>query len=119
MTKRISLQLYLFIAINVACHAQAVQTIKGVIVDKQSEIPLPGVNVVIEGTSPLMGTITDEAGFYSIDEVPFGKYTVKASYIGYETSLHQNTLVGAGKQVVLNFSLTENSTLLNEVTVRP
>ena len=119
MTKRISLQLCLFIAINVSCHAQAVQTIKGVIVDKQSEIPLPGVNVVIEGTSPLMGTITNEAGFYSIDGVPFGKYTVKASYIGYETTLHQNTLVGAGKQVELNFSLTENSTLLNEVTIRP
>lgn len=44
---------------------------------------------------------------------------MKASYIGYETSFNQNTLVGAGKQVVLNFSLTENSTLLDEVTIRP
>lgn len=119
MKKRISLQLCLLIAINIACHSQAGQTIKGVIIDKQSEIPLPGVNVIIEGTSPLMGTITNEEGYYAFDRVPLGKYAITASYIGYETALHQNTLVGAGKQVVLNFSLTENSTLLNEVTVRP
>ena len=61
MIKRITL-LILIVAIKSACLSQAVQIIKGTIVDKDSEIPLPGVNIIIEGTSPLIGTITNEMG---------------------------------------------------------
>lgn len=118
MIKRIAL-LIIIAAIQTVCLSQAVQTIKGVIVDKESEIPLPGVNIVIEGTSPLIGAITDEKGFYTIPDIPIGTYTVTASYIGYDKSIHQHILIGAGKQAVLNISLNENSTLLDEVTVKP
>lgn len=39
--------------------------IKGKVVDSQTEEPLPGVNIVVEGTT--VGTITDIDGNYSID----------------------------------------------------
>jgi len=118
MIRRIAL-LIIIAAIKSACLSQAVQTIKGVIVDKESQIPLPGVNIIIEGTSPLIGTITSEKGYYSIPDIPIGTYTVTASYIGYEKSINQHILIGAGKQVVLNIALNENSTLLHEVKVKP
>ena len=35
------------------------QTIKGTVIDKQSQFPLIGANVVVLGTDPLMGNITD------------------------------------------------------------
>jgi len=47
MKQRIAL-LIIIAAIKSVCLSQAVQTIKGVIVDKESQIPLPGVNIVIE-----------------------------------------------------------------------
>jgi len=118
MIKRITL-LILIVAIKSACLSQAVQIIKGTIVDKDSEIPLPGVNIIIEGTSPLIGTITNEKGDYFINDIPIGSYTVTASYIGYDKAINHNVLIGAGKQVVLNISMSENTTLLNEVTIKP
>jgi len=38
------------------------QTIRGVVVDKETQIPLPGVNLVITNTQPQKGTISDESG---------------------------------------------------------
>ena len=118
MTKRIAL-LILIVAIKSACLSQADQTIKGTIIDKDSEIPLPGVNIIIEGTSPLIGTITDQKWDYYMEDIPIGSYTVTASYIGYDKGINKHVLIGAGKQVVLNFALSENTTMLDEVTIKP
>jgi hypothetical protein len=56
--------------------------IAGVIKDVQSGQPLPGVNVVIVGTT--MGATTDINGQYFILNVPPGTYQLRASLIGYE-----------------------------------
>lgn len=57
------------------------KTINGVVTDADSDEPLPGVTVVIEGTTT--GTTTNFEGEYSID-VDKGK-TLVFSYIGYNT----------------------------------
>jgi len=62
--------------------AQSSGKIAGVVKDKSTGEPLPGVNVVIEGTT--MGSATDIDGYYVILNVPVGVYTLKASYIGYK-----------------------------------
>ena len=38
------------------------QTIKGQVIEKDTELPLVGANVYILGTDPLVGTSTDENG---------------------------------------------------------
>ncbi len=55
--------------------------IAGVVKDAESGAPLPGVNVVIQGTS--MGAATNLKGEYFIINVPVGTYTLKASMVGY------------------------------------
>ena len=45
---------------------------------------LVGANVFLEGTS--QGATTDSLGNYSITDIPFGKYTIRADYIGYESN---------------------------------
>ena len=47
-------------------------------------MPLAGANVYLSGTS--MGATTDSLGSYLIENVPVGKYSVRADYIGYESS---------------------------------
>ena len=47
-------------------------------------MPLAGANVYLSGTS--MGATTDSLGSYLIENVPFGKYSLRADYIGYESS---------------------------------
>ena len=54
--------------------------IKGKIIDTESQQPLVGVNVYLDGTAT--GTASDESGSYLIINVPAATYTVVVSYVG-------------------------------------
>ncbi len=118
MAKRIILTVLVTALLHFNGLAQVKQTIRGVVTDKQSEIPIPGANVVIEGTSPLLGATTNARGIYIIENVPIGKHTITATSIGYEKSTQKNVRVGAGKQAEVNFHLTETTFNLDEVVVK-
>ncbi|NOY60974.1 MAG: TonB-dependent receptor plug domain-containing protein [Calditrichaeota bacterium] len=55
--------------------------IAGIVKDKENGDPLPGVNVVIEGTS--LGAATNINGRYFILNIPPGTYSLRAKMIGY------------------------------------
>ncbi|MEE9363307.1 MAG: TonB-dependent receptor [Cellulophaga sp.] len=57
------------------------RTIKGTVFDETNQ-PLPGASIVVEGTT--IGTTTDFDGLYSIS-VPKNATTLVISYIGYKT----------------------------------
>ncbi len=79
--------------------------IAGVVIDANTEEPLPGVNVLLEGTT--MGAATDLEGvFYIINVLP-GEYSVRATMIGYGPVLQQQVLVNADRTTNLNFSLSQ------------
>jgi hypothetical protein len=61
----------------------AFQTVKGKIIDKDSKTPLWGAAVIIVGTEPLLGNVTDSSGYFKINDVPVGRQTIKVSYMGY------------------------------------
>ena len=54
--------------------------IVGRVLDKQTGEALPGINVYMEGTSH--GAATDNDGFYLINNIPPGSYTVVFTAIG-------------------------------------
>ena len=56
-------------------------TIKGLIKDADTGDPLMGANIVLGKT--MMGTITDDDGFFILQDVPLGKWQLTASYLGY------------------------------------
>ncbi len=93
------------------------QTIKGVVVDKQSLLPLPGVTIVILSVDPLKGATSDMNGKFKITDVAPGRYDLKASFIGYKEILIPNVVVSSGKEVDLDLSMEENINALNEVVV--
>lgn len=93
------------------------QTVKGQITDEQSGAPIIGATVVIVGTDPPMGGITDVQGFFKIEKVPIGRQSLGISYLGYESVTIPNVLVGAGKEVVINAKLIESLQQLDEVIV--
>ena len=63
-------------------YASALHFISGVITDNRSN-PLYGANVVLQNT--FQGSTTDSLGFYKIENLDVGKYTIMVSYIGYKT----------------------------------
>lgn len=50
-----------------------------------SEIDNSGMNVSVDGTSPLISTITDADGNFTLVDVPFGTYTLVYEKSGYGT----------------------------------
>ncbi|TXB61562.1 TonB-dependent receptor [Phaeodactylibacter luteus] len=97
--------------------AQPVQTLKGSVVDQQSEIPIIGATVELLGGAEATGGVTDLDGRFQMEGVPVGRHSVRISYLGYETVTVPNILVTAGKQAVLNVSLQESVLQMDEVVV--
>ena len=89
--------------------------IVGVVVDAESKEPLPGVNVVIEGTS--LGAATDIEGRYFIINIPVGKYSLAASMIGYSKLKKIDVLVTIDRISKVNFQLSTSVLEGQEVTV--
>lgn len=92
------------------------QTIRGRVIDKQSEIPLPGVNVITFG-EPRLGAITDENGYYKLENVPVGRTSLVFSFIGYQPVSLQNVEITSAKELVLNVAMLESTEQLEEVVV--
>ncbi|WP_046246357.1 TonB-dependent receptor [Hymenobacter terrenus] len=101
-----------------AAHAQNLsQTIRGRIVDRESQQPLVGATVVVVDTDPLLVGSADVNGDFRIGQIPVGRHTLKISFVGFEEQTIPELLLGSGKELVLNIGLAESMTSLNEVTV--
>ena len=108
----------LFLLFGAALMAQELtQTIKGRIIDTDTEIPLPGATVVILNTEPLLGGTSDPDGYFRIEKVPLGRYDLRISFLGFEPVLISEVIVGSGKEVVINAGLKESLMELEEVVV--
>jgi len=100
--------LFLFLLLPFSVLAQS--TLSGVVLDKTSGQPLPGVNVVVSGSSK--GVATDFDGKFQLSKVVKGDKIV-FSFIGFksETIVYSN-------QTSISVSLQEDANLLNEVVVQ-
>ena len=77
--------------------------IMGRVIDSKTKEPLPGANIIILGTT--LGASTDRQGNYYIINVPPGRYSVKALFMGYRTVQMNNVIVQVDRTTHLNFSL--------------
>ncbi len=93
------------------------QTLRGVVRDQQSEIPLIGATIQVLNLESVIGSISDENGAFVLKNVPVGRQTLRISYLGYEMQTIPNVLVTAGKEVQLNIKLEESFTKMDEVVI--
>ena len=80
-------------------------SIQGSVVDATNKEALIGVNVIVVGTSN--GSASDFDGNYVITSLTAGEYSLKVSYIGYETKLFTGISVVNGETTTLNIELEE------------
>ncbi|MBN2355111.1 carboxypeptidase-like regulatory domain-containing protein, partial [candidate division KSB1 bacterium] len=87
----------------------------GKIVDEATREPLPGVNVLLEGTS--MGCISAMDGHYFIINIPPGSYNVAFTIVGYTKKRVENLRVTV--DATTSLSVTLKSTVIegDEVTI--
>lgn len=72
------------------------------------------VQVQIEGTS--MGAVTDDKGYFQINNIPPGSYTLSLVCLGYETHYEQITIEN-GQTIQVELTLVSDQKLLKEITI--
>lgn len=107
----------LLFASQLAYNQEITQQVRGRVTDAQSGYPLPGANVYISESDPLIGTTTGPDGYYVLNNVPLGRQKLIFTSIGYETGVASNVLVNSGKQPEVNVSLQESVIMAEEIVI--
>jgi hypothetical protein len=89
-------------------------TVTGRVTDTKNE-GIPGVTVVIEGTT--LGSSTDIEGNYTISNVPAGGRVLVISFVGYTTVRQLINVTAGSTSTVTPQRLAENATALGEAVV--
>jgi hypothetical protein len=90
-------------------------SLSGTVIDKANGEPLPNAAITIVGT--FYQGLTDFDGNFKIGDIKPGTYSVKFQFIGYQPMQFNDVKIGAGKTVKLNAKLSEQSEMLQAVTV--
>ena len=109
----------LLLALSSGTFAQVItRTVRGRVTDSYGKSGLPGANIVLMDSNPLIGTTTDLDGNFTLEKVPVGRHSFKVSYIGFKPSVKPEILVSSGKEVNLTFNLEEDAIQAGEVEIR-
>lgn len=100
--------LLLFLSINLG-YAQSSKKITGKVFESNTQIPLPGVSILIKGTKT--GTTTDQNGLFAVSSDSDDPVLI-VSYLGFNTK-ELNGIFGS----TMNINLDNSSNALNEVIV--
>jgi len=89
--------------------------IKGKVIDATNNETIPFANVFVEQINS--GVASDFDGFYEIENLKPGLYTIKCSFVGYEPVVYAEVIVNPNKPTILDIKLIESSTSLDEVEI--
>ncbi|MBL7074431.1 TonB-dependent receptor [candidate division KSB1 bacterium] len=95
--------LIMLLAVPIFIWAGTTGKIAGRIFDESTGDPLPGANIIVMGTT--MGAMADMNGEYFIINIPPGKYTVKATMMGYKALVVENVRVISDLTTTQDFAL--------------
>ena len=95
--------------------------VRGVVQSAETDTPLPGVNVAVRRVSDstlVSGTTTDSTGHFAVQELPTGRYSVVATFVGYASRSRTVTLTADNPTRSLDpFRLTETTAQMDGATV--
>jgi len=112
-----SILLLLVFILSIASFAQENNIkIYGKVVDKFTQQPLPGANVLVVNTN--FGASTDVNGKFEIDNLPPGEYQLRASIIGYRSIIKADVMVMSGFPPEVIFELEEEAIELENIVVK-
>jgi outer membrane receptor protein involved in Fe transport len=89
--------------------------IAGHLTDAQTREPLIGVNVIIDGTR--LGAATNEEGYYFINNVPPGTYTLRVSAVGYQRAVIRNVQVSIDLTTTIDVKLSSTAIEAGEIVI--
>lgn len=93
-------------------------TLKGTLLDKDSNEPVPFANIILEvGGTQVGGTSSDFDGNYTIKPIPPGTYNLKASSVGFQPVQINGVIIKAGTIEFLDVKMSSSALDLEEVEI--
>jgi outer membrane receptor for ferrienterochelin and colicin len=116
MMHRVKIAFALFFALGVAPLAaqQTTGKVEGTVSD-QAGAPVANAQVFVVGTS--FGAVTNDKGYYFINNVPVGTYSLRAQFIGYAPSEVRNVRVLGGQTITEDIKMQSSAVVLTGITV--
>ncbi len=105
----------LFYALTFSLLGQSQTGVNGRITDAKTDEGLPGVNIQIQGS--YIGTTSDLEGYYKLEGLSQGEYTLSFSMMGYAPHNERGVAVVDGIPVQLSISLRSNVLASPQVVV--
>lgn len=119
MAKKIiqrSLYLFILFALSIGNAFAQQGSIKGNIIDGDTNEPMPSATVVIKAGDMVKGTASDSDGTFSISNLIPGDYIVEISFIGYQTiRFPKVTVKSGGLTPLVDIVLNSGSLAIDEV----
>lgn len=106
---------WIFICSALLTSAQKTGSITGIVVDKNSQQPLEGATILLEGTR--RGAAADSAGKFRIGDIPVNTYNLTVSKVGYTSFTLFNIVVNTGNENTYTIELERNGRSLTEVVI--
>jgi len=115
--KNFGITLCLLIVSSVLIGQNLSQTVRGKIIDIDSQLPLIGAEIMIVGSNPTVGTTTDVEGVFRFDNVAIGRNDFVVSYLGFEDKVVSNIIVNSGRETILNIEMQEAAVKIKELVI--
>ena len=97
-----------------SAHSQELAALDGFITDASNGETLISANIILDGT--LRGATSNLSGYYAISGIEPGTYTVRYSYIGFDT-VTREVVLAAGESVRLDIELATTEEVLEALEV--
>ncbi|MDN3379858.1 MULTISPECIES: TonB-dependent receptor [unclassified Pseudoalteromonas] len=93
-------------------------SIKGVVVQQQTDAPLAGASVIItnEQNGYSKTLVVDKNGQFNLNSIPVGQYNIRIEQQGYQTSELKDVTIGIGKSSSLEIEMTKGDVEVISVT---
>ena len=112
------IQAAIFLLVSLTSLICQEKKIYGKVVDKDTNAPLFGANILVTGENKeTFGVSTDKSGNYSINIIRSGRYTLKATYIGYDELIEKITIIPSDIDRRLDIELSISAIQLQEYIV--
>jgi outer membrane receptor protein involved in Fe transport len=92
----------------------------GHIIDESASKPMAYVNVGlynVRDSSLVTGAITDNRGWFKLNDIPYGKYYLEAKFIGFEKETIEDIVLRQAELQLPDIQLETSTTKLGEIEV--
>lgn len=115
--KQFTIVIGLLIAFSQGIFAQTpVQTIRGQVIENETQNAIAGATLMIQDSSFTGGAISDTEGYFRLDKVPVGRHELIVRFSGFESTRFAVNLT-SGKEQVLTVEMREVITEIKEVSI--